>query len=79
MTLPCQRTNAVISTREFLNRLMLPPCCGGYAKIPKTIRTEARWLLKHYPQPYELSDEKCWDSNTIEEHYERTENARKCQ
>lgn len=76
MTLPNQRTQATINAREFLHRLMLPPCCGGYAKIPKAVRTEARWLLKHFPQPYELGDEKWWDSNTVEEHYARADRAK---
>lgn len=51
MTLPYERTRAVINTRDFLVRL----CCGEIRRIPGEVRQEARRLLKHYPSPLDLS------------------------
>jgi hypothetical protein len=51
MTLPFERTNAVLNTKQFLLDLMdsrLTP------KIPKEIRHKARSLLKHYPSAMDL-------------------------
>ena len=49
MTMPCQRTRAVISAREFLVRLSSPYLPEGFKRIPSEIRQEARRLLRHYP------------------------------
>lgn len=54
MTLPYQRSYAVIQTSNFLLRLANPYVEGGIKKIPKAVREEARRLLKHYPHPYDL-------------------------
>lgn len=54
MTLPYQRSYAVIQTSNFLLRLANPYVDGGIKKIPKAVRDEARRLLKHYPHPYDL-------------------------
>lgn len=43
MTLPYERSRAVIETREFL-RLLL-----GNRRVPASVRSEAKWLLRHYP------------------------------
>ena len=51
MTLPYERTWAVKNTREFLVEL----CVGEIKRIPKDVRARARWLLKHYPSPLDLS------------------------
>ena len=48
MTLPYERTRAVIETREFL-RLLL-----GNRQVPDSIRSEAKWLLRHYPSVNEV-------------------------
>ncbi len=52
MTLPNERTRAIINTREFLRRLLDPK---KTPKIPKAIRREAYYLLKHYPWDLDLN------------------------
>lgn len=54
MTLPYERTRAVINVHDFLVRLSNPYVQNGIKKIPSAIRQEARWLLKHFPRPYDL-------------------------
>ena len=49
MTLPDQRSRAVVLTRDFLVRLMSPYLPDGLKRIPKPVRDEARRLLRHYP------------------------------
>jgi len=50
MTLPCERTRAVINAREFLVQL----CCGEIKRIPSEVRDRARRILRHYPSPVDL-------------------------
>lgn len=52
MTLPDERTRAVYYTQSFLRRLLDPKATP---KVPRAIRLEARRLLKHYPQLFELN------------------------
>lgn len=54
MTLPYERTRAVINTHDFLVRLLSPYNENGIKRIPKAVREEALWLLRHYPRPYDL-------------------------
>jgi hypothetical protein len=54
MTLPNERTRAVINTHDFLVRLISPYNKDGIKKIPKAVRQEAMWLLRHYPMPFDL-------------------------
>lgn len=54
MTLPDQRTRAVISAAQFLTRLTSPYVEGGLKKIPKAVRAEALAILRHFPRPYDL-------------------------
>lgn len=51
MTLPYERTNAVINTREFLRDLCDPK---KTPRIPLWIRQQARSLLKHYPTKFDF-------------------------
>ena len=51
MTLPIERTQAVLRTEKFLLRLCIPKESPG---VPKEIREEAGRLLKHYPSEYNL-------------------------
>lgn len=51
MTLPYQRTNAVIDTRKFLSDLLDPKVTP---RVPRWLRIDARWLLKHYPHEHEM-------------------------
>jgi hypothetical protein len=53
MTLPYERTRAVLSVREFLLRLA-SPYGGGIKGIRREVREEARRLLKHYPLAADL-------------------------
>lgn len=43
MTTPCERTRAVIDTREFLQQLRDTP------EVRPEFREQARKLLRHYP------------------------------
>jgi hypothetical protein len=54
MTLPHERTRALINAHEFLVRLISPYNKNGIKRIPKAVRQEARWIVKHFPRPYEL-------------------------
>lgn len=54
MTLPNERTRAVIYTHDFLVRLISPYTKDGIKKIPKAVRQEALRLLRHYPMPFDL-------------------------
>lgn len=51
MTLPIERTHAVLNTEKFLLKLCIP---SQSPRVPKTIREEARRLLKHYPSKYNM-------------------------
>ena len=53
MSLPNERARAIINTRNYLRR-MLSPYNGGIKKIPKEVRRECRYLLKHFSSTYEL-------------------------
>lgn len=50
MTMPYERTSAVLQTRKFLNEL-------AYSKktnIPQEIASEAHRLLRHYPDEADM-------------------------
>ena len=53
MTLPDERFRAVLRTAEFLAELTDPSVTP---KIPKKIRDDARWCLRHYPTYYDLKE-----------------------
>lgn len=61
MTLPAERTSAVIRTQEFLLRL-ISPYNGGIKGIPKPVREEARRLLRHYPHWFDLGHAEAFDA-----------------
>jgi hypothetical protein len=50
MTLPDERYRAVTHTEQFLIRL----AGGHYARVPRAVREEARSLLRHYPNQYDM-------------------------
>ncbi len=52
MTLPDERFRAVVRTREFLLNLCNPQ---HTPRVPKIIREEARWCLRHYPDYYDMN------------------------
>jgi len=51
MTLPIERTLAVIRTEKFLIDLRDPK---KYPRVPKIVREEAHRLLRHYPSKYNM-------------------------
>ena len=51
MTLPCERYNAVKRTEEFLKDLMDPK---KTPRVPKEVRQQAYYCLRHYPSGYNL-------------------------
>lgn len=53
MTLPYQRTNAVLEAKKFLRRLA-SPYNGGIKGIKGEVRNEARAILRHYPEWFDL-------------------------
>lgn len=51
MTVPVERTNAVIQTEKFLLDLLDPK---KTPRVPREVRVQARSLLKHYPHEHEM-------------------------
>jgi hypothetical protein len=52
MTLPHERSIALYNTREFLRRLLDR---SATPKVPKHIRTEAYWALRHFPSDFDIA------------------------
>lgn len=48
MTLPYERTRAVVHTRDFLVQI------SSDTNLPEPIRNEALRMLRHYPSKYEM-------------------------
>jgi hypothetical protein len=67
MTIPVERTWAVLNTREFLLNLLDPK---KTPRVPKDIRRQASRLLKHYPTKY--SFEEMVDKNSYEKVFGKT-------
>lgn len=51
MTLPDERFRAVMQTKNFLAELADP---NKTPRIPKAIRQQAVWCLRHYPSYWDL-------------------------
>ena len=51
MTVPRERTNAVLFTAAFLYDLLDPK---KTPRVPKVIRQRAHRLLRHYPSQYDM-------------------------
>jgi hypothetical protein len=51
MTLPDERYRAIQNARSFLRRLLDP---AQTKRVPKTIRQQAYWVLKHFPGEYDM-------------------------
>lgn len=49
MTLPDERYNALQNTRNFLRDLLDPK---QTPRVPREIRRQAYWCLKHYPDEF---------------------------
>ena len=52
MTVPIERTNAVIRTQKFLLDLLDPK---KTPRVPRLIRQDARNLLRHYPTEFDMN------------------------
>jgi hypothetical protein len=52
MTLPIERTNAVLNTEAFLIDLLNPK---KTPRVPKEIRKRAARCLRHYPSRYNMT------------------------
>jgi hypothetical protein len=48
MTLPDERYRAVVQTEKFLREIITTP------RVPKEIKDQARWCLRHYPNEWEM-------------------------
>jgi hypothetical protein len=51
MTMPSERTQAILRVERFLLDLRDPK---KYPRVPKAVREEASRLLKHYPSKYNM-------------------------
>ena len=51
MTMPRERTHAVLRVERFLMDLRDPK---KYPRVPSEVRKEANRLLKHYPSQYNM-------------------------
>jgi len=61
MTLPCERTLAVLRARNFLVRLSNVYVEGGIKGIRREVRQEARGVLRHFPHWFDMGRADCWD------------------
>lgn len=52
MTLPSERSQALRNTRRFLRSLLRAKETPG---VPKEIRHQAYWCLRHFPHDYEIN------------------------
>jgi len=52
MTIPIERTNAVIRTEKFLYDLL---DSKKTPRVPRLIRQDARNLLRHYPSEFDMN------------------------
>ncbi len=69
MTLPYERTRAIVKTEEFLREL------SRDAGLPQDIRSYAKSLLRHYPSSSEVFSlgrlEECLASDADDDEYRR--------
>lgn len=49
-----ERALALINARDFIRRLISPYVENGIKRIPKEVRRECKYLLKHFPSTIEL-------------------------
>lgn len=54
MTTSRERTNALKNVRDFLRRMLSAKQEDGIKRIPKEVRRECYYLLKHYPHDFEI-------------------------
>lgn len=52
MTMPDERSRALLGANQFLQDLLDPKTTPG---VPRVVRERARLVLRHYPTPFDLS------------------------
>lgn len=52
MTIPRERSNSIRRAREFLRSLLDPK---KTPRVPRAIRREAYWALRHFPADWEIN------------------------
>lgn len=65
MTLPYERTRAVLRAREFLTRLSNVYVPNGIKGIRSEVRQEARDVLRHFPAGFEVADPAAFDEEEV--------------
>lgn len=65
MTLPNERTNAVLNAGDFLRRLASPHG-DGIKGVKTEVREEARRLLRHFPSFADLMRDDAFDAEVAE-------------
>jgi hypothetical protein len=73
MTLPSERTRAVLVARDFLLRLSSAYTPNGIKGVRSEIRQEARSILRHFPVAYEVVTPELFDERAVQEWYDRYE------
>jgi hypothetical protein len=66
MTLPDERLRAVKYAEQFLSRL----AGGEYLRVPKAVREEARSILRHYPNSWDMTRAAQTSPEVFAEHME---------
>jgi hypothetical protein len=64
MTLPDERYRAVLKTQEFLLEILNTP------RVPKKIKDNARWCLRHYPSAWDMKMAAEYAPNVFQEKME---------
>lgn len=70
MTIPSERYRAILNARDFLRALLDPK---KTPRVPKAIRKEAYWCLRHFPWDHDI--EKI--AEKLPDLFENTEKKRK--
>ncbi len=52
MTIPAERSNSLLMTKDFLMNLLDPK---KTPRVPKEVRTGAYWCLRHFPSRYDIN------------------------
>lgn len=64
MTLPAERTRAVLQAKDFLQRL--GATFAGIKGVPAPVREEARRILRHYPHWFDLGRKDAFDADAAQ-------------
>jgi hypothetical protein len=67
MTLPDERYRAVVRTRQLLVNLCNPQ---HTPRIPKLIRAEAQYCLRHFPSDWDMKEAALFAPNVFQEKIE---------